>query len=61
MMAMATDAQKQAVRRYDDTHTRQIKLKLNEKTDADILERLDSVGNIQGYIKRLIREDMERN
>ena len=58
---MATDAQKRAVMKYDATNTRQIKLKLNEKTDADILAHLDSLDNVQGYIKRLIREDMERN
>lgn len=44
--------------RYDEQHTRQIRLKLNLKTDADILEKLSSVGNKQGYIKRLIREDI---
>jgi hypothetical protein len=33
-------------------------LKLNLKTDADILEKLESVGNRQGYIKELIRKDL---
>lgn len=46
--------------RYDASHTVQIKMKLNRKTDADILAKLDAVGNKQGYIKRLIRADMER-
>lgn len=46
--------------RYDASNTVQIKMKLNRKTDADILARLDAVGNKQGYIKRLIRADMER-
>jgi hypothetical protein len=44
--------------RYDEQNTKQIRLKLNLKTDADILEKLSSVGNKQGYIKRLIREDI---
>lgn len=46
--------------RYDAQHTTQIRLKLNLTTDADILERLDEVGNRQGYIKALIRADMEK-
>jgi hypothetical protein len=30
-------------------------------TEQDIIQRLESVGNKSGYIKRLIREDIERN
>lgn len=56
----ATDAQKRAVRKYDDVNTVQIKMKLNKKTDADVLGRLDEVSNKQGYIKSLIREDIEK-
>lgn len=44
--------------RYDKKNTVQIKLKLNLKTDADILDRLEQVENKQGYIKQLIRADM---
>lgn len=44
--------------RYDKQNTRQIRLKLNLKTDADILEKLSEVDSKQGYIKRLIREDI---
>ena len=47
--------------RYDAANTRQIKFKFNLKTDADILARLDAVPNKQGYIKKLIREDLKRN
>lgn len=46
--------------RYQATHTRQIPLKLNLKTDADIIQRLDAVENRQGYIKELIRADMKK-
>ena len=48
---------------YDRENTRRINLKLNNKTDADIisqLEKLKSSEGIQGYLKRLIREDMKR-
>jgi hypothetical protein len=44
---------------YDVSNTVQIRLKLNKKTDADILDRLDAVPNKQGYIKGLIRDDIE--
>jgi hypothetical protein len=54
-----TEAQKRAVRKYDEAHTKQVHLKLNTETDADILERLAEIGNVQGYIKLLIREDMK--
>ena len=58
---MTTEAQKRAVAKYDAENTRKIVLKLNNGTDADILKRLDTVGNRQGYIKRLIREDIEKD
>ena len=47
--------------KYDKANTTQIRMKLNLKTDADILEKLESVGNKQGYIKALIREDIAAN
>lgn len=57
---MQTEAQKRAVEKYDKANTIQIHLKLNKKTDADILEKLESVESKQGYIKGLIREDITR-
>lgn len=47
--------------RYDAANTVQIKMKLNKKTDSDILEQFEKVGSKQGYIKALIRADIERN
>lgn len=55
---MASEAQIKAQARYDKTHTRTFALKMNLRTDADILKKLDSVGNKQGYIKQLIRYDI---
>lgn len=46
------------VNRYMKEHCRGICLKLNLRTDADILARLDTVGNKQGYIKELIRREI---
>ena len=50
-----TEAQRRAKEKYDAANTVQVKLKLNTKTDADIIEKLESVGNKQGFIKELIR------
>lgn len=57
---MTTEAQKRAVARYDAANTRRIYIKLNKRTDAEILQHLDSQDNIQGYIKELIRQDMKK-
>lgn len=61
---MVSEAQKRAARKYDAAHTVQVCVKLNTKTEADILARLDEVANDvrgkQGYIKKLIREDIAR-
>lgn len=46
--------------RWDAEHTKVITLKLNIKTDADILARLAQEPNKQGYIKRLIRADIAK-
>lgn len=43
--------------RYNKRYTKTICVRLNVKTDRDILERLNQVGNKCGYIKQLIRED----
>lgn len=46
--------------KYDANNTKMIPLKLNLKTDKDILDKLDSVSNKQGYIKQLIRDDLSK-
>ena len=56
-----TEAQKKAQQKYDKSNTRQVVLKLNVTSDADILAKLDSVENRQGYIKSLIREQMRKD
>lgn len=45
---------------YDKKNTTRFSLKLNNKTDADILLWLQSQESTQGAIKRLIREEIER-
>lgn len=46
--------------RYDAANTTQVKLKLNLFTDADILAHLEQQESKQGYIKALIRADIDR-
>lgn len=57
---MTTDAAKAAKARYDAKTARYISMKLNTNTDKDIIQRLDQEPSIQAYLKRLIREDMNK-
>lgn len=58
---MATkEAQARASAKYDKEHTKGIYLKLNLKTDADIIEHLNNTEKVQTYIKQLIRNDMNK-
>ncbi len=60
---MTTEAQKKATREYSRRSREKFKvltLKLNKESDADVLEKLSSVDNMQGYIKALIRQDIKK-
>ncbi len=46
---------------YQKTKTIVKPIRLNYEHDADILRRLDEVGNTNGYVKRLIREDIKKS
>lgn len=53
----------EAQNKYDTFNTTQVKLKLNDKTDADILKwirqkKRDRNSTVQGSIKELIREQI---
>lgn len=56
-----SDAQLRAVAKYEAANTTRMSLKINKKTETDILDRLKAQDNVQGYIKRLIREDIAKN
>ena len=51
---------------YDEFHTKQYKLKLNKKTDADIIKWIESKmswnsgASFQREIKKLIREEIQK-
>lgn len=57
---MATEARRRAVEKYDRANTVRLSLKLNKKTDADVLDKLEQVASKQGYIKELIRRDLHK-
>lgn len=46
---------------WQKKNVRRIVIKLNKRTDADIIEQLDEEGNVQGYIKKAIRAYMNMN
>ena len=62
---MKTEAQKKAKKKYEALNCKQISLQLNYNTDAAILAWLEKqtelTGSRQGYIKTLIKADMEQN
>ncbi|MDD6142524.1 MAG: hypothetical protein PUD16_03370 [bacterium] len=41
-------------------HTTRVVMNLNHNTDADILDRLETVESKQGYIKKALRAYMEQ-
>ena len=59
-----SEAQKRAIAKWDAANTIQFKMKLNITNDADIIARLEEMkdkdGGKQGYIKFLIRADIQK-
>ena len=58
---MSTEAQKKASNKYNKENTVQYCIRLNKKTDAEVIEVLDRCTNKVGYIKRLIINDIFEN
>lgn len=44
--------------KWASNNLRQIKFSFHLEKDSDIIEKLDSVDNMQGYVKELIRADI---
>lgn len=55
------DAQYKASEKYRKANIRRIVLSLNRNTDHDIIAYLDSLDNIQGEIKRVLRNEIKRH
>ena len=57
-----SEASKRAQKKYDQANKdkfRMVHLKLNRESDSEIIKKLESVNNIQGYIKSLILADLK--
>jgi hypothetical protein len=55
-----TEAQRRAIAKYKKKMQRNITLSLNRKTDADMITFLENKENMVGYIKSLVRKDMDK-
>ena len=51
-------AQTEYMANYEKENLRQIRLKINRKTEPDLLAWVEKQENVQGYIKQLIRREM---
>lgn len=56
---MASEAKIRANNKSNKVNTKMICLRLSYNTDADIIKKLDEVESKMGYIKELIRKDMQ--
>lgn len=52
----------QYIAKYQKEYTTQVNIRLSKKYDADVIEKLNNLGNDgkATYIKRLIRDDIAR-
>ena len=56
---MDSEAKIRANNKSNKINTKMICLRLSYNTDADIIKKLDEVESKMGYIKELIRKDMQ--
>lgn len=54
------EARRRAEKKYQAANTKFLQIRLNFRTDQDILEKLSEEESMSGYVKRLIREDIRR-
>jgi hypothetical protein len=53
--------QNERINRYNRKATRQFCFRLNKRTDAEIISKLENESSMQGYVKKLIREDLKNS
>lgn len=58
-MLMASEAKIRANNKSNKINTKMICVRLSYNTDADIIKKLDEVDSKMGYIKELIRKDLQ--
>lgn len=57
---MPSEAQKRATAKYHKEKMKQLAIRFSPN-EMDVFDHIKSQPNIAGYIKRLVREDMERS
>lgn len=57
---ITSDSQIRAQAAYDRKNTSRLSMKLNNKTDKDIIEWIRNQKSMQGTIKKLIRNEIAR-
>ena len=60
-MSKLRESQRRARNKWDAANTRRVYLKFSLNRDKAILDKLDSVENKIGYIRRLINKDLGEN
>ena len=55
------EKQKGYAEKYEKANIKRYVLKVNKNTEGDIIAFLEGLNNVQGEIKRLIREEIKRN
>ena len=56
---MRSEAQKKADRKYEKNNVRRLTIKLNRNTDDDLIDYLEGIDNVQGFVKELIRQHIK--
>lgn len=54
-----TDAVKRATIKYENKNIKRVVLKLNKKTDTDIIEYLEDLDNVNKFLKEIIRKKIK--
>ena len=55
------EARRRAVKKYQAENTKLLQIRLNFRTDQDILAKLSTEESMSGYVKKLIRDDINRS
>ena len=59
-MSKTSQSQIRATEKYQKANIRRVVLKLNKNTDKDIIAFLDGQKSVNGEIKRILREYIEK-
>lgn len=53
------DKKVEYIEKYQKENIRRVVVKLNRKTEQYLIDKLDEVSNVQGYLKALLASDTE--